>query len=96
MPRHHLPSKPMPLLKKTAAVLAVIGFASACIPLSGGREYRSKRVASKLAGSLTAYDTMTCSVSAEDFARVQVGEQHRCVWVPQGPSKLGGKTAPGT
>ncbi|MEO7996928.1 MAG: hypothetical protein ABI852_05760 [Gemmatimonadaceae bacterium] len=71
----------MTLPVRNIVFLGVFVLASACIPLSNGRVYRTLRIAGKpSANTLMADDSSICGVSSATFARVQVGEQHRCVW----------------
>lgn len=64
-------------------LLSLLVYCSACIPLTQGRMYASKRVNAKQgADVLVSLDGLTCEVASQTFQRVQVGESHRCVWTP--------------
>jgi len=54
---------------------------AACIPLPRGQTLSRKTVASKeVESTLVADDGARCSVSADTFASVQVGDEHSCIW----------------
>jgi hypothetical protein len=70
-------------IRTCVAVVLALLLGSACIPLTQGRLYASKRVNGKQgADVLVSMDGLTCAVASETFQRVRVGESHRCVWTP--------------
>lgn len=52
-----------------------------CIPLPGGQALSRKTVASKEGeATLVADGGARCTVSADTFAAVRVGDEHSCIW----------------
>ena len=61
--------------------LAVAFLCSACVPLPGNRELSRRAVAGKQGeDTLVSFDGASCRVTADAFARVQVGDDHTCAW----------------
>lgn len=76
-------STTLPRRRTGVAVLLPLLLGGACIPLTQGRMYASKRVNEKQgADVLVSLDGLTCAVASETFQRVKIGESHRCVWTP--------------
>lgn len=77
-------------LRRAAVLFGIASLFGACIPLSRGRVYANLRVSGKIpSNTLIAENSNTCTVSAETFANVRVGDNHRCVWSPPGPRRAG-------
>jgi hypothetical protein len=54
---------------------------SACIPLPGNRSLSRRTVFGKQGeNTLVADDGASCRVTADAFARVQIGDDHTCAW----------------
>jgi hypothetical protein len=67
------------------ALLTVVALTGACVPLPGGRSLSTQQVAAKVGeNTLVSVDRATCRVADAVFARVQVGDDHRCVWQEEG------------
>jgi hypothetical protein len=62
------------------AVAGVLACA-ACVPLPGNRALSRRSVAGKQGeDTLVSFDGASCRVTADAFARVQVGDDHTCAW----------------
>ena len=61
--------------------LAAALLCSACVPLPGNRELSRRGVSGKQGeDTLVSFDGASCRVTADAFARVQVGDEHTCAW----------------
>lgn len=79
-----------------AGTLFVVLLAAACVPLPGGRSLARRTIAAKEGdATLVADDGSRCTVPADAFARVGVGEEYACVWketdvgAPRGTPRTG-------
>jgi hypothetical protein len=91
-------SRPRVRLRSSIPALALLGALAplgGCVPLPGGRTFERRTVAGKRGDdTLVALDGGTCRVWADVFARVQVGDEHACVWRDVGSGRPGSHAAP--
>ena len=74
MPRPRLPSRSAALVLAAASV-------AACVPLPGNRTVSRQWVARKEAeNTLVSNSGATCRVKDDVYAKVNVGDEHTCVW----------------
>jgi hypothetical protein len=81
----------LPVVLLAGAVLAHAALAAACIPLPGRRSAVARTVSGKRGEDvLVAAGGWWCRVGAATFARVQLGDRHRCAWEAADAAEPGG------